>query len=163
MGSVSSEYQSLMPPLVGDQRMKGINGPSFQPCIAGFDPRLQKKPQGFIPDDGLRIVSGHQHDLPATSLPHDMDVGDGTLRIAILNGDVGQLDLPDHHRVDNEPGLVHAHVFHAAAHELADHRASTVASDYPAGAHIARLPGLCIANQYPGMLFAVFDALDLRV
>jgi hypothetical protein len=66
---VAGEQQAAAAPAGGDHRVEGVDRAALEPRVGGRHPAREQRPDVLGPADGLGIVAGHQHDLPAAPAP----------------------------------------------------------------------------------------------
>ena len=137
VAGVARQQQAPAAPLPGDRRVEGVDRRALNHGILGRDPLRQQRPEILRPDCPVGILARHQHDLPATTTPADMDDGHRLRRVAQLHGVVRQGLRTRrgrvHEQVEHQPGLVQAEILVVDAHVAAHQRARAVAADDVAG------------------------------
>ena len=106
MACIAQEKHAAVPPALGEQRMKAIDGGAPDLDAGRIDEAGDLLHDVLVPAEFLGLLSGEQLDLPAAQIAGPGDEGRRPRRPAILDASRRQIHrTPDPH-VDDHPPLV---------------------------------------------------------
>ena len=138
MTRITSEEHISLSPIIGDDRVKGVDSGSLNGRLFSRDPWLKELPNHFLRLHGVGVFVLEEHEFPAAPIVRTTYVGGRTLRVTILDGVVAKLRLVFvEEAVHYKPTLVGSEVIQRDVQMLACSRAGTIASDDQFGGNLS--------------------------